>query len=489
MRKTPHAASVTGREYAVVSAGKRIGFVFLAALPFGALAASPAPLPTAPAPGPGFHAVSPPSDVSPRRVVELFDSLTEAATPEAFDAARDLTVGTMRRLFPTLVEMQTRFASRIDTALSKDSVLGEKRDGEWAALKFRSVVVFRKPFLGMTRIASIQAAHLWRDSSQPSAGWRIAEVEELSRDVSDTGAALVVRSGRPAGLENNGPAGDLLFPLSRLAPSKEDMGRLTRLRLRLAMRDGTAPDALPAGPGQRVVAVDGGAGRAVLLETRAVALPPVSAVSSWADSLAVYRASTPDLDLTDKMLRTRAAKLKQGSPGDVETARRIWRFVSTSFDYRLGATLFATSREALRDRTGDCSEAAVLTAALLRAAGIPSRVVMGYATLESGTWIGHAWAEAFLGNGNGGQWIGVDAALREFPAGPARVALVTLSGEREMGSEATNLMLRTLSNLDIQIVEAGAGSDGTEPVPLREHPGAALEARRFWEQVLRGMGE
>src|SRR5690606_29382574 len=118
---------------------------------------------------------------------------------------------------------------------------------------------------------------------------------------------------------------------------------------------------------------------------------------------------------------------QEGSPHDLETARRIRRFVSESFDYKLGATLFATSREALRDLRGDCSEAAVLAAALLRAAGIPSRVALGYATLRDGVWIGHAWAEALLG----GEWVGLDAALREFPAGASRVALTALSGERE----------------------------------------------------------
>src|SRR5690606_15558127 len=108
------------------------------------------------------------------------------------------------------------------------------------------------------------------------------------------------------------------------------------------------------------------------VETSRVPLPDSQMPTSWHDSLAVYRASTPELDLTDKLLRTRAAQLRQGSPHDVETARRIWRHVSENFDYKLGATLFATSREALRDLKGDCSEAAVLTAALLRAAGIPS---------------------------------------------------------------------------------------------------------------------
>src|SRR5690606_4619589 len=140
-------------------------------------------------------------------------------------------------------------------------------------------------------------------------------------------------------------------------------------------------------------------------------------------------------------------------------ARRVWRYVSTSFDYRLGATLFATSREAIRDLKGDCSEASILTAALLRAAGIPARVMLGYASPGQGVWIGHAWVEAWLGGADGG-WVGVDAALREFPAGPHRVALVALSGREDMKAAATNLMLSTLNNLDIGIEGAWGGRGG-----------------------------
>jgi hypothetical protein len=97
-------------------------------------------------------------------------------------------------------------------------------------------------------------------------------------------------------------------------------------------------------------------------------------------------------------------------------------------------------------------------------------------------WIGHAWAETFIG----GEWIGVDAALREFPAGASRVALATLSGEREMRTEATNLMIRTLSNLDIEITAAWAGTAGDEALPLVEHPGAAAQSREFWDKLLEG---
>ncbi len=66
-------------------------------------------------------------------------------------------------------------------------------------------------------------------------------------------------------------------------------------------------------------------------------------------------------------------------------------------------------------RKGDCSEHAVLTAALARLQGMPARVVMGVALVsdkESDGAFGHAWTEMF----EDGKWRVADAALVDLPA-------------------------------------------------------------------------
>lgn len=72
----------------------------------------------------------------------------------------------------------------------------------------------------------------------------------------------------------------------------------------------------------------------------------------------------------------------------------------------------ATATEVLRNGAGDCTEHAVLVVALMRAAGIPARVVDGIvlAANEDGSGVAgyHAWAEIWLG-----QWVGVDATVGE----------------------------------------------------------------------------
>jgi len=75
-------------------------------------------------------------------------------------------------------------------------------------------------------------------------------------------------------------------------------------------------------------------------------------------------------------------------------------------------TGFATASEVARTLSGDCTEHAVLLAALLRADGIPSRVASGLVYLEqySGerdVFGYHMWTQAWIG----GRWIDLDAAL------------------------------------------------------------------------------
>lgn len=63
-----------------------------------------------------------------------------------------------------------------------------------------------------------------------------------------------------------------------------------------------------------------------------------------------------------------------------------------------------------KDRSGDCTEYAVLTSALARAIGLPSRVVFGAVILENSDNLeafGHAWTEIW----QDGSWHVADAAL------------------------------------------------------------------------------
>jgi hypothetical protein len=97
----------------------------------------------------------------------------------------------------------------------------------------------------------------------------------------------------------------------------------------------------------------------------------------------------------------------------MEGAKAIEAFVAGYINNKDLSVGYASALEVVKSRQGDCTEHAVLTAALCRAVGIPAQVVMGVAYVNDflGTMScfgGHAWNQVYIGN----QWIGIDAAFK-----------------------------------------------------------------------------
>ena len=79
---------------------------------------------------------------------------------------------------------------------------------------------------------------------------------------------------------------------------------------------------------------------------------------------------------------------------------------------------YASALEVARGRAGDCTEHALLLAALGRALGIPTRIASGfaYSTHYLGAqhvFVPHAWTQAYID----GRWRSFDAALNGFDSG------------------------------------------------------------------------
>jgi len=400
-------------------------------------------------------------------------------------------------MFDFIATAQAKLADAVDTTRSKDSVLEEKSAGSWAYLKVSSYVAFNRPVLGQTEMQSVQAVHLYHAPQ----GWLIAEMEELD------GARVPVRlrTGDPmdslrAGGKTADPIDSMdpmarLFPVSPKAPAHA--GEVDRMQYRLRLKNGGSLAAYcPLGPEQTRLRAESPSQwilenrQPVLIRTdtgrpkqkpHAVPESGRTNLAASADSLRPYLASNAFLNLEDTALLAAAARIAGPETDPAAIAGKIYDWVTAHFHFELGAVLFGTSSEVLQDLTGDCSEAAILSAALLRARGVPARVALGFASVGRGVFIGHAWAEAFLD----GRWVGVDAALRQYPAGVERIKLAVLDGKEDMRVSATNLMMSVLSNLDIEIL--AAWKDG-KPVPLQAYPDNSAEAGKFFDDILKGVG-
>ncbi len=100
-----------------------------------------------------------------------------------------------------------------------------------------------------------------------------------------------------------------------------------------------------------------------------------------------------------------------GKPGDpLSDARKITAWVYKNINKRMVDTTSAL--DTLNSLEGECQAHANLEAALLRAAGIPAKVVSGIVySADIGGFAYHSWNEVYLGS-----WVGVDASFGQFPA-------------------------------------------------------------------------
>ncbi|MBT3268157.1 transglutaminase domain-containing protein [Candidatus Poribacteria bacterium] len=133
-----------------------------------------------------------------------------------------------------------------------------------------------------------------------------------------------------------------------------------------------------------------------------------------------------------------------------EQAENSWQAVDSIsrwvYAYITDKTLdkgFATARQTLDSRIGDCTEHTMLAVALTRAAGIPARILAGVVWQRDAFYY-HFWYEAFVG-----EWVAMDPTLGQSPADARRIQLSGGALESDTALEFGEGILRTLNRLEL----------------------------------------
>ncbi len=229
------------------------------------------------------------------------------------------------------------------------------------------------------------------------------------------------------------------------SPQKLDPDlRLGPLTYRIRTRDGAGPVYFPESDEQRVVTGSG---------VHELTIGPIDGTPPAAEPVdaSAYLGATRWLQVDEPAIRRLARQALNGEPDAHATMRRLERFVRDYVSDKNLSVGYASALEVARDRSGDCTEHALLLAALGRAAGIPTRVATGLAYVDH--WLGaedvfvpHAWTQALID----GRWISFDAALNGFDSG--HIALGFGDGEPWDFYDGVN----ALGNIEIVAVEARA---------------------------------
>ena len=267
-------------------------------------------------------------------------------------------------------------------------------------------------------------------------------------------------------------AATLIHPQSAL-PSPRDLGQAV---YRLT----------PLDPGQKITLWNQGEQRVLFSEPGSceveVTTPRFTAAdATWrlphADTpeLHPYLQASAYLEVNTPEIQSLARQAVGDETNPVRAAHRIEKFVRayiTKKDLNIG---FGSAQETAKSREGDCTEHAVLCAALGRAMGLPTRCVVGFGYIPPGTeeptianavdpntgiFGFHMWAEAWIGPD---QWVPMDAALDGFDVGHIAI---TKSALEEVNPivDLNAPILQLMKSLKIEIVKTVTKRDMPPPV-------------------------
>jgi transglutaminase-like putative cysteine protease len=152
-----------------------------------------------------------------------------------------------------------------------------------------------------------------------------------------------------------------------------------------------------------------------------------------------YTRPEPLLQTRDPGIARLARQLKNRERDPRVVAARIAAWVHDSLKKEITFGV-PDAAAVLRARSGDCNEHTQLYVALARAAGIPTRIAAGLASID-GKFYYHAWPEVYLQD-----WVAVDPTFGQFPADAAHLRF-TVGG---LGRQTQ--LLRLMGNLRIDVL-------------------------------------
>lgn len=273
---------------------------------------------------------------------------------------------------------------------------------------------------------------------------RTVWIDETGVSVGDTvagpfGAMRTCRASREAALAANGtlPADAYEKTLAHSNVRFADPFAIDRVVLRITRNDATLPLPPLATHNQKVLQRDD---NRMTIEVRRDGGEAESA-DEFLKPNAMVESEHPEIV-------TLAKELTRATPR--ETALALARWVAEHLSMDAGIVM-APASELIRDRRATCIGYATLLASLARAAGIPSRIAMGY-VYYGGIWGGHAWTEVILD----GRWVPLDAAVYTPGTASAARFAAGASSFAEGGGDLNAALGTLFGRVDVDVLEYDA---------------------------------
>ncbi|MDY7092209.1 MAG: transglutaminase-like domain-containing protein [Acidobacteriota bacterium] len=318
------------------------------------------------------------------------------------------------------------------------------------------------------RLLEIEARRLeTREDGSTVIAQTLGDLKIESREVYDAAGELMEQQLGPVTLRRTtrkealAPLEQSLSAFERISVSLDhildDSRDLRRAAYRLAPRDDGSPsltELFPSDQRQRVE--ERPEGPTLVVRVPPEPRPNPTAPATPPGQRRTYLDATGLLESDDPTLRALAKRLTDGVDDPLRRAHNLQSWVSKNIRFRGSGVGLATARQTFDSRDGDCTENAFLLAALLRAADLPSRIVVGLvytgsarpegARQPTGRLVPHAWVETWIH----GTWVAYDSALPAPRVDATHLAMAKSAGGEE-GSllDTTAPLLRGLGRFDL----------------------------------------
>lgn len=258
---------------------------------------------------------------------------------------------------------------------------------------------------------------------------------------------MTYRTDRPTALLREAKLADLgvgaMVTVKQPLPNPRQTRRVT---YRATLEHTNPADAFASGVSQQVRSVDE---RTAEITVIAVSPDEPTEPISDADAPPSDSARQPNslIQSNDPAVAALAAEAPDGEAWEV--ARNLERLVNSRMKEADFSQAFASAADVARQLEGDCTEHAVLLAALCRAKGIPARVVIGLIYLPSKSGFAfHMWNEVWIED----RWVPLDATLGDGGVGAERLKVTSSNLEGASPFVAFLPVLPLLNQLKLEIV-------------------------------------
>ncbi|MDA7978174.1 MAG: transglutaminase-like domain-containing protein [Pirellulales bacterium] len=295
-----------------------------------------------------------------------------------------------------------------------------------------------------------QTTHLDAENAITQVIWSDIEGNILKSQALNTGSEQYVVSKEQA-LAKPETSLDLAWATSvPVSYSIADAHQTLRVRYRVHLEAANPSAIFPEGAGQTVTPIDEHSADLIVKAVRP--MPFVNNLRRAGDTPPTAADVQPNawIQSDDARVINLAESVALDEVDSWKVAQALERLVHDSMHSRNFNTAMASAAEVVQTREGDCTEHAVLLAAVLRARQIPARVAVGLVHTESLGGFGfHMWNEAFIH----GAWVPLDATLGRGGTGAGHIRLNSVSLAGSGGLASLLPVAQVMGQLKIDVLE------------------------------------